>query len=603
MPTIPSLERRTVNPQVRMATVNPRGMASLGNVVGQGINEVQGAFKEAKDKSNRYELADAASKFSIMKNQQDNAFDESDLEYGTYVERYSKNVGEGLSEIASGISDPELRNLFMLENQPRVTAGAERMGNRAFLVETDVQRGNVNSRLNGLREVMMGDDDAERVQAIRDAKDLLDSAKAKGYYSSEEMVNLQKAYTVDAAFGYVDTLPVNQQREALNSPFVTKNVPPDDLAKKLRALEGPEVLEQAQIIADGLSGKPEDEQYAEIKKHSGDLREEIKRQVDYDNNNIKKIKLNTDQTLHQDWYMKVIRGEEGFSLEDLKNAGNKDFSKLEVSFQKDLMNAAQGRVKGSLRTASDATTIDELHRLNSEASEGRGSYDDLRTAYKLAVKEGKLTPTHMDKWSQISNEGIVEPELESTFTLIQMVDQRLASQGITDTEDRLVVRDRLDKYIKTESTRLEKQLDPKVIDQRLNELIKEVMIPRTGLASYLLSGKKKRLYETTPDDITELGVKFLEDPQDMSPENFTIASREMLLENRNDPELRFGSIGSALTRIGEMEPKDQEDLLQYIRENESETFDRVFNHIQNSGRTMTSELFMESLSEVFNGAE
>jgi hypothetical protein len=301
--------------------------------------------------------------------------------------------------------------------------------------------------------------------------------------------------------------------------------------------------------------------------------------------------------------MKVIRGEEGFSLEDLKNAGNKDFSKLEVSFQKDLMNAAQGRVKGSLRTASDATTIDELHRLNSEASEGRGSYDDLRTAYKLAVKEGKLTPTHMDKWSQISNEGIVEPGFESPFTLIQMVDQRLASQGITDTEDRLVVRDRLDKYIETESTRLEKQLDPKVIDQRLNELIKEVTIPRTGLASYLLSGKKKRLYETTPDDITELGVKFLENPQDMSPENFTIAAREMLLENRNDPELRFGSIGSALTRIGEMEPKDQEDLLQYVRENESETFDRVFNHIQNSGRTMTSELFMESLSEVFNGAE
>jgi hypothetical protein len=586
-----------------MATVNPRGMASLGNVVGQGINEVQGAFKEAKDKSNRYELADAASKFSIMKNQQDNAFDESDLEYGTYVERYSKNVGEGLSEIASGISDLELRNLFMLENQPRVTAGAERMGNRAFLVEADVQRGNVNSRLNGLREVMMGDDDAERVQAIRDAKDLLDSARANGYYSSEEMVNLQKAYTVDAAFGYVDALPVNQQREALNSPFVTKNVPSDDLAKKLRALDGREVLDQAQIIADGLSGKPKDEQYAEIKKYSGELREEIKSQVDYDNNNIKKIKLNTDQTLHQDWYMKVIRGEEGFSLEDLKNAGNKDFSKLEVSFQKDLMNAAQGRVKGSLRTASDATTIDELHRLNSEASEGRGSYDDLRTAYKLAVKEGKLTPTHMDKWSQISNEGIVEPGFESPFTLIQMVDQRLASQGITDTEDRLVVRDRLDKYIETESTRLEKQLDPKVIDQRLNELIKEVTIPRTGLASYLLSGKKKRLYETTPDDITELGVKFLENPQDMSPENFTIAAREMLLENRNDPELRFGSIGSALTRIGEMEPKDQEDLLQYVRENESETFDRVFNHIQNSGRTMTSELFMESLSEVFNGAE
>jgi hypothetical protein len=166
----------------------------------------------------------------------------------------------------------------------------------------------------------------------------------------------------------------------------------------------------------------------------------------------------------------------------------------------------------------------------------------------------------MDTWSRISNEGIVEPGFEPPFTLLQMVDQRLASQGITDTEDRLVVRDRLDKYIKS-VTRLGEQLDPKVVDQRLNELIKEVTIPRTGIASYLLSGKKKRLYETTPDDITELGVKFLE------------------------------------------EPKDQEDLLQYVRENESETFDRVFNHIQNSGRTMTSELFMESLSEVFNGAE
>jgi hypothetical protein len=348
MPTIPSLERRTVNPQVRMATVDPRGMASLGNVVGQGIEDVRGAFKDAKDKSDRYQLADAASKFSIMKNQQDNAYDEGDLEYETIPDRYALNVEDGLGEIAAGIKDPELRNLFLLENRPKVAAGTERMKNVAFGIETQVQRGNVNSRLNGLREVILNSDvEEDRVEAINNVKDSLSAAMGKGYYTPEEMVNLEKAFTVDAAIGYVDTLPIGQQRAALNSHMSIANIPEDVRKEKLRALEGAEVLEQAQQIARKLlnSDLSPDQIRKESSKYSGDLYEEVKRQLDAEEGISKRNELNSNQTFHSDYFMNVLRQEDGFKLEDLLAGKPEAFKGLSQQQKHSLISAAQDVIK------------------------------------------------------------------------------------------------------------------------------------------------------------------------------------------------------------------------------------------------------------------
>lgn len=592
MPIIPSLERRTVTPQTRIATVDPRGAAALGRTIGQGIEDVRGAYKEAKEKSDRYELATAASKFSIMKNQQDNAYDEGDLEYNTIPDRYALNVDEGLNEIAAGISNPELRNMFILENKPKVAAGIERMKNVAFGIETQVQRANINSRLNGLREVILGGEDGDRSDAINNVKDILAAAMDKGYYTPEEFVNIEKAFTVDAAIGWVDTLPISKQRDALNSEMAVENIPEDIRAKKLRGLEDREVLEQAQSIARTLIDKPLDEQLRESRKFSGKLYEALKSQLDYENAKTKKVKLNADQTLHQDWYMKVVTGDEGYTLEDLESKDNKEFLQLEVEYQKDLLRAAKAAITSSQRISSDAAVIDKLHSLNANKK-----FEELRRYYKDNVD--KLDSTDMDTWSKISNEGIVPPEYKPLFTMIQMVDQKLAAEGIKNVEDSLKVRNKLSDWYKKEFDRLQKEPDPDKMEKKIEDYIKEVTIPDSG---YFFD-TDKRAFDTTEEEFFKMGAKFFEDNSEMDDETFKFTSRELLNRYSDSPEDRFNAIGTTLTRVNEFDEAEQEELFLYIQKHEPKIFDAVYNAFAKRNMNVTPEEFMQGLSEVFNGTK
>jgi len=593
MPTIPSLERINRTPQTRIATVDPRGAAALGQSIGKGIENVRGAYKEAQDKTDRYQLADAASKFAILKNQQDNAYDEGDLEYETIPDRYALNVEDGLGEIAQGISNPELRNLFLMESRAKVAAGTERMRNFAFGVETRVQRGNINSRLNGLRDVILNSDvEDDRVAAIKAVKDNLSAALGKGYYTPEEYVNIEKAFTVDAAIGYVDTLPISKQRDALNSPMSVANIPEDVRAKKLRALEGAEVLEQAQQIARSMVDKPLEEQLRESRKYSGKLYEEVKSQLDYENAKTKKNKLNTDQTLHQDWYMKVVTGDDGFTLDALQSKDNKDFLKLEVQFQKDLLNAAKAVVTSSQRTSSDAAVIDKLHSLNANKK-----FEELRRYYKDNV--GMLDSTDMDTWSKISNEGIIPPEYTPLFNMIQTVDQKLAAEGIKDVEDSLKVRNKLANWYKKEFDRLGGEPDPEKMEKQIDTYIKEVTIPDSGI----FFDTEKRAFKTTEEEFFQMGAKFLEDDSEMDDETFKFTSRELLNRYSDSPEDRFKAIGTTLTRASEFELDEQEELVQYIQKHEPKVFDAVVNAFGRRNMSVTPEELMQGLSEVFNGAQ
>lgn len=615
MPTIPQLERRTINPQTRIATVDPRGAASLGNVVGQGIKEVQGAFKDAQDKTDRYQLADAASKFSILKNQQDNAYDEGDLEYSTFADRYAQNVDEGLGEIAAGISNPELRNLFMLENKPRVQSGVERIKNVAFGVESQVQRGNINSRLNGLREVIMGDNPDDRVNAIKNVKDILSAAKEKGYYTPEEFVNIEKAFTVDAAIGYVNTLPISQQRVALESDMSKDNIPSDKRMSMLRGLEDREVLEQAQDIARSLVDKPLDEQLRESRKFSGKLYEELKSQLDYENAKTKKIKLNTDQTLHQDWYMKVVTGDEGYTLDALQSKDNKDFLKLEVQFQKDLLNAAKATITSSQRTSSDAAVLDKLHSLNSNKK-----FEELRRYYKDNV--GMLDSTDMDMWSKISNEGIIPPEYKSKFTLVQQVDMAIADVEIKDINLKQQVRTRMKEWDQTYFEKHQKDPDQSAIDNQLKNVLRGVTLSDKGIFSddtpleeeaEYYSNTKPRI-KMSSDEMEILGNETLGSPEDATKDNLNLVVGEIL---EMEPEgVELGPVmdtafeqsdrlekyqkdllyEKSLTHFEKLQSTSKEKLFESIRAQDPDTFQKVVDMLmEENGNVPTPDEVLDGM--------
>ena len=604
MPTIPQLERRTINPQTRIATVDPRGAAALGRSIGQGVEDVRGAFKDAKAKSDRFELADAASKFAILKNQQDNAYDEGDLEYETIPDRYALNVDEGLSEIAGGISNPELRNMFMMEQRPKVAAGTERMKNVAFGIETQVQRANINSRLNGLREIILGDNEADRSDAINNVKDVLSAAMDKGYYSPEEFVKIEKAFTVDAALGWVDTLPVSKQRDALNSQMAKDNIPEDIRAKKLRGLEDAEVLEQAQDIARSLVDRPLEEQLRESRKYSGKLYEEVKSQLDYENAKTKKIKLNTDQTLHQDWYMKVVTGDEGYTLEDLQSKDNKDFLKLEVEFQKDLLSAARATITSSQRTSSDAAVIDKLHELNTNKK-----FEELRRYYKDNV--GKLDSTDMDMWSKISNEGIIPPEYESKFTLVQQIDMAIADVDMKDIDLKQQVRLRMKEWDQAYFKKHQEDPDQSAIDNKLKNVIRDVTLGDKGVFGYSPPKEQETGWgnETKPrikmssEEMTTLANETIGNPEGATKNNLNLVIGEVLEMEPEGADLgQVMEVGfsqfeqledypkellfeKSLTHFEKLQDGSKEMLYETLREREPDTFQQVVSTLMEENGT------------------
>lgn len=565
MATIPQLERRTVTPQTRIATVDARGAASLGQVIGAGIDEV-------KDTHDRYQLADAASKFSILKNQQDNAFDEDDKDYGTYVDRYSKNMDEGIAEIAEGISDNRLRSEFLLSNRPRIVTGQERMKDRAFGVETDVQRANTSSKLNGLREAILGDDEAESIQAIKDAKDLLATARDMGYYSAEEMGNMERAFTADAAMGYVNKQEIEDQLTALDSDIVQKNVPSDVVAKKRRSLEKQTKLAEAQIIADSFDGLSVPEQNRKFKEYTGEQRQLVQQLVGQNNALKKQEKTTADEALHQDWYMKVVTQDAGFSLAELTDKSNTAFYSLDDKYQKDLIRAASAAA--TPRTKSLPKVIDKMYKLNAAGKAGnKQAYLDLREFYLKNVN--MLSAKDMDRWSKMSNEGVIPEEYESEFTLIQRIDNKLATNGTKDVVVSLQVRDKVDKWNENYFKTHQKAPDQTAMDAEIDRQITEVSRSRWGDSplSDMYTAEAKWIDMEVEQQNVVIEDTF-SNPHGATPANVHVVLGEVLGYSR-DPEMIMQAVNLGLTQYDTLSDGDKDSVFSAIRDNDTDMFDRV----------------------------
>lgn len=591
MATIPKLERRTVTPQSQIARVDARGAASLGRGVSAGITEV-------KDTRDGYQLADAASKFSILKHQQDNAFDENDKDYATFEERYTTNMDEGLGEIAAGISDLSLRNAFMLDNRPRVVAGQERIKNKAFAVETDVQRANVNSRMNGLREVILGDDETESIRAIQDTKDLLATARDSGYYSAEEMGNMERAFAADAAMGFVNKQDIEDQISALDSEIVQKNVPSDVIAKKRRSLEKQTKLAQAQKIADSFDGLSIGEQNVKFREYEGVERQLVQQLVGQNNALKKQEKTTDDEALHQDWFMKVVTQDEGFTLADLKDKSNTAFYNLDDKYQKDLMRAASAAA--TPRTKSKPSVIDHMYKLNAAGQAGdKQKYLDLRDYYIANVDQ--LSAKDMDRWSKLSNEGVIPEEYESEFTLIQRVDNILATAGVKDTVVSLQVRDKVDKWNESYFKTYHKAPDQTAMDDEITRQVTEVSRSRWGNSPLSNTYTQEANWvEMSAERQNVVITDTIENPAGATEGNVHVVLGEILGYSR-DPEMILQGVDLGLARYEDLSEDDQGLVFSAIRDNDTEIFDRVgTTFLSGSKRLPTQQDLIDGYRDVRN---
>ena len=332
--------------------MDPRGLADVGRTAAAGIEQVA----QARSARDRYQIAAANSKFSILKNAQDNAYDE-DEDYETIEERWAENMNQGYNEILEGISNPEARNFFALENEPRIAAGRAKMNDVAFRKETDVQRGNVNSQLNGLREVGLGNDEESSRVAVQNATDIIEAAVATGYYSHEEGGKVLEAWKQDTANGYIRMQAPEDRVAALNSPMAD-HIPSDDKAVLMREAKDAVLNNKAVDMVDALGEDFSARELYENTDKIEDTKLRLKAEQRGEAVLAKREAREQEEAeeFHQDEYLPVLLGEKELDV------NTEEFRKLPTRLQDNLISAQQA--KTAPRKKSDPWIQDTMIRMH-----------------------------------------------------------------------------------------------------------------------------------------------------------------------------------------------------------------------------------------------
>ncbi len=566
MPTIPRLERRTVTPSSRVSSVSTPDISSVGTALG-------GAIERVRDKRTQYELADARSKLSILSHQQNNAYDNDD-DYATIGERWDQSMSKGVDDIASGISDPEARNFFMMDARERVEASRPRINAVAFSKERDVKRADMNTHLNGLREIVMGDDIEAAQQAISDAKDLYDGAAAAGYVGHEEGTKTIELWKQDSAIGRVRKVAPKDRTKLLKDPVITANIPSDKLAELQREADDAVLDEQAMETVDTLGDFSLATLYRTTDNISDpDLRRKVEARGEEVFKNRRTAKMEQAEEFHQQEFVPVLLGEKEL------DTNSNEFRALPTNLQADLIRADAARKEPAKKT--DPWIGDKLNELYFTKD-----FVGLREYYKNNI--GNMSAADQAKWSKISWQGVVPTEWKSKFTDTQMIYAELSRGG-----------KKVDVTTKDQVTQIINDWHESQIENGVNVTDKDVLakIKETVATVELdpsamwLKGERK-YYTLTPEERDELTTNTMKSPSEVEDNQLNIVIRDVL-ENRNDTKLFTDAARVGLSNPERLDQRNQKALAEKIAEFDPDLTAEIMTTAVNAvGRTPSAEEFL-----------
>ena len=411
IPSASNIPRAVASGQRQVTSIDTRNFAPT---------ELAQALKGMVDERDRYESSKAESDFLILKNKQDNAYDQ-DEDYKTIGERYTSSVDKGLAEVSMGITNPRVRAEFLQRNRLRIEQGKERMKGVAFGKEKDFERNSVNDSLNSLREMTLTGSPEDVATARQTVNARLDSAVSMGYYTNEQAGKVKQQWKVDAAIGRLKMMAPKDRVEALKQPW-SNDLPSDTRAVLTRDAEKASMAQQAvdtvdeYLLADmdrgeamEKSGKIEDER----------LRKEVERRFDYMYGKQQEIETEERAEVFDEFYLPIRQGD--ITVDDIPAD---KLSVLTPQQQNSLFNAQASSV-GKSRTVSDRATIDTLHGLQQS-----GRYRELRE-YFMANTD-KLNETSFNQWSKISQKGEMPVEIKSMLSTQQRMTAKLQNAQIVD---------------------------------------------------------------------------------------------------------------------------------------------------------------------------
>jgi hypothetical protein len=180
---------------------------------------------------------------------------EGDQEWQTHESRYTEKMKLAREDASKMIVGARAKALFDQEAQADIERGTTQIRGQARHLEGQWGRSELDSTLDtNRRAALETKDEASRSELIRVSQHAIEGARAKGYITPEQAVQVRQAWTANYGEGFVEMQTPAEQMRLLKAP---KGTPADfiDPAKRSQMLE--RLTEKQRIAVDRREARAE----------------------------------------------------------------------------------------------------------------------------------------------------------------------------------------------------------------------------------------------------------------------------------------------------------------------------------------------------------
>lgn len=193
-----------------------RGVRDFGSGLQDAGKTLYAEARRNQSEADDIETARARAKWSTDRVNLEGSFRPDDPNYTQWGERYRTESERIRQEAAAGIRDPQRRERFLLETQPQVATGAQRIQGLVDGRNRDAGIAGLNGTLEQTRDAALKtNDDAERERLISSGSQAIENAIQRGFIGQEQGRALRQRWTTDYRTAVIRALPAEERAIAL----------------------------------------------------------------------------------------------------------------------------------------------------------------------------------------------------------------------------------------------------------------------------------------------------------------------------------------------------------------------------------------------------
>lgn len=419
MPKIPdvrSISEATINVQTPIARVDVSD-------AGRGLAVVGDALERRRQLQDKNEYNKAKIQFEDNYAKLMTSFDKR-TDYKKFDADYQDGIKQAIDQTLDKIENPRLREQFQQEAQLRMIEGRSRIEGLALNQEKDTERAALFDNLNVIETTAVESKEADLPNVMSTAIDALDTAVELGYMTRQERAKSLKGFQDNVAVLRIKRMKPEERIEALKGAYADK-IPIEQREQLLRDAENELKESQAIDIVDEYIDKGLSKE--EARERSSNIQDDVLRIAVEDRFRVESARRDVIHVERQkqlrDTYATAILESDTF---DIANIPDEEWNEMDYEVKASLTQLYQQKQTKTLPKETDPALLIELAVLN-----GDGKYKEM--ASLISANSHKMKPSDVAKYSKMSIEGQVSPDIDDGLTLVQRVNGKLTQMEITDT--------------------------------------------------------------------------------------------------------------------------------------------------------------------------